>query len=190
MTSADLLSIFLIAVSLSADCFAVALCGNVSRKSSTVSPMLRVSFSFGLFQTLMSVTGWFVGRTVIDFIEGYDHWAAFVLLAGIGGKMLWEAFHAKEECEARTDITKGLVLLTLSVATSIDSLAVGLSFAFIKVDIFMASLIIGLVAFVITIVGFLLGEKVGSLLGKRAEAAGGIILIGIGLKILLTDLLV
>jgi putative Mn2+ efflux pump MntP len=126
---------------------------------------------------------------VVNFIAQYDHWVAFGLLAIVGGRMLWEAFHDDHEHEDGGDITKGLLLLTVSVATSIDSLAVGLSFAFLKVNIWLASLTIGGIAFSITAVGFVLGRKAGELLGKRAEAVGGIILILIGLRILLEHLL-
>jgi putative Mn2+ efflux pump MntP len=137
----------------------------------------------------MCILGWLAGQTVVNFIAQYDHWVAFGLLAIVGGRMLWEAFHHDDEHEESGDITRGLLLLTVSVATSIDSLAVGLSFAFLKVNIWLASLTIGGIAFSITAVGFLLGRKAGELLGKRAEAVGGIILILIGLRILLEHLL-
>jgi manganese efflux pump family protein len=149
--------------------------------------MLRASLSFGLFQAIMPVLGWLAGRTFVNFIGGFDHWLAFGLLGFVGGRMLWESFHPERE-EKRTDITKGLILLTLSIATSIDALAVGLSFAFLKVNILTASLTIGFTAFLVTIIGFLLGKKVGELVGRSAELIGGLILIGIGVRILLTHL--
>lgn len=133
----------------------------------------------------MCILGWLAGQTVVNFIAEYDHWVAFGLLAIVGGRMLWEAFHDEDKGHESADITNGLLLLTVSVATSIDSLAVGLSFAFLKVNIRLASLTIGVIAFSITAVGFLLGRRAGELLGKRAEAVGGIILILIGLRILL-----
>ena len=149
--------------------------------------VLRTALSFGAFQTLMPVIGWLAGRTVVDVIGGYDHWVAFGLLGFVGGKMIWESFHEKEEGR-KGDATRGLMLITLSVATSIDALAVGLSFAFVQVPIVSASLTIGIVAFLITVLGFFAGRRAGELLGKRAEMVGGLVLIGIGLRILLSHI--
>jgi len=185
----EFLSIFLIAVGLAADCFAVALSGSISTKASSFIQVFRTSLTFGLFQGLMPILGWLAGRTIVEFIADYDHWLAFTLLAFVGGKMIWESFHSRDGNRRNTDITGGFLLLTLAVATSIDALAVGLTFAFIEVDITVASLTIGAVAFIATIIGFLLGRKAGSLIGKRAETIGGIVLIGIGLKILLEHML-
>lgn len=137
----------------------------------------------------MCILGWLAGQTVVNFIAEYDHWVAFGLLAIVGGRMLWEAFHDEDEGHESADMTNGLLLLTVSVATSIDSLAVGLSFAFLKVNIWLASLTIGVTAFTITAVGFLVGRKAGQLMGKRADVVGGIILILIGLRILIEHLL-
>jgi len=136
----------------------------------------------------MTVIGWLAGRTVIDFISSYDHWLAFGLLLFVGGRMIWESFHEKEDDKARTDITKWHFLLLLSVATSLDALAVGLSFAFLEVNLTLASVTIGAVAFIITFSGFFAGKKLGGLVGRRAEIIGGIILVGIGLRILLEHL--
>ena len=188
MTNVDFLSLLLIAVGLSADCFAVALCGSCTIKTLSRFQMLRASLSFGLFQAIMPVLGWLAGRVFVNIIASFDHWLAFALLGFVGARMIWESFHPEHE-EKRIDITKGLVLLTLSIATSIDALAVGLSFAFLKVNILTASLTIGITCFLVTILGFLLGKKVGELVGERAELVGGLILIGIGLRILLTHLL-
>jgi putative Mn2+ efflux pump MntP len=185
----DILSVLFIAVGLSVDCFAVALGGGVSAKYHSWLRIIRVAFSFGLFQALMPVLGWLAGRTVVDYIADYDHWVAFVLLAAVSGRMFWEAFHPGDSHGKETDITRGLLLITLSIATSIDALAVGLSFAFIKVDIAVASPIIGVVAFIATVTGFLLGRKAGKLIGKRAEIIGGLILLVIAFRILLSHLL-
>lgn len=185
----DLLSLLFIAFGLSADCFAVALSGSISLQVVSYRQIFRTAFAFGLFQALMPVLGWFAGRTVVEIIAAYDHWLAFTLLAIVGGRMIWEAVRSKDSHSEGTDITKGITLLTLSVATSIDALAVGLSFAFLEIDIRIASLIIGLVAFCVTAIGFALGRKAGGLLGRRAKFAGGVILIGIGLRILLTHIL-
>ncbi len=134
---------------------------------------------------MMPVLGWLAGRTVVEHIADYDHWLAFTLLALVGSRMVWESFHGKDEHQKSTDITKGFLLLILSVATSIDALAVGLTFAFLKTNIVIASSTIGVVAFAVTTFAFLIGRKVSGLVGKRAEKIGGIVLIGIGLKILL-----
>ncbi|OGO43630.1 MAG: hypothetical protein A2137_05515 [Chloroflexi bacterium RBG_16_58_8] len=150
---------------------------------------MRVALSFGLFQAFMTLVGWLAGRTVIGFISPYDHWLAFLLLAFVGGRMVWESFRDKDPGGKRTDITRWGLLLALSVATSLDALAVGLSFAFLKVNISLASLIIGLVALAVTGIGFALGKKLGAVVGKRAEVVGGAILIVIGLRILLENIL-
>jgi len=185
----DFLSVFLIAIGLSADCFAVALGGSIAMRTVSGLQVFRTSLAFGLFQVLMPALGWLAGRTVVELIADYDHWVAFILLALIGSKMIWESFRSRDRRTESADITKGIPLLTLSVATSIDALAVGLTFAFLEVNIVVAVLTIGLVAFVATTIGFLLGRKVSNLIGRRAEAIGGVVLIGIGLRILLTHIL-
>jgi putative Mn2+ efflux pump MntP len=184
----DLLSILLIALGLAADCFAVALSGSISMKTVSPPQIFRTALVFGAFQALMPAIGWLVGSTIVDFIAEYDHWIAFALLALVGGRMIWETFRS-EEGKRKIDISRGVLLLILALATSIDALAVGLSFAFLKVNILLACSIIGVIAFAITIVGFLLGKKAGPLIGKYAEAVGGVILIGIGLRILLSHIL-
>ena len=185
----EFLFIFLIAIGLSADCFAVALSGSISMRTPSRLQVFRTSLSFGLFQGLMPVLGWLAGRTVVGLVGDYDHWVAFILLALVGSRMIWESFRSKDGRSKAIDITKGFLLLTLSVATSIDALAVGLTFAFMKINIALASSTIGVVAFVATVIGFLLGRKAGHLIGRRAEAIGGMILIGIGIKTLLEHIL-
>ena len=189
MTRLDFGSILLIAIGLSADCFAVALGAGSAAKRVSLAQMLRVSLAFGLSQAVMPVLGWLAGRTLVDLISEYDHWVAFALLLIIGGRMIWESFHSKESEAADRDISKGVRLLALAVATSVDALAVGLGFAFLSVNIVVAVLTIGGVAFIITGVGFLVGRKASQLLGERAETVGGIILIGIGIRILLDHVL-
>ena len=187
MPELDILSILLIALALSADCFAVALSGSIYIRTLSFAPILRTALTFGAFQAVMPVLGWLAGRTVVHFIAGYDHWVAFILLALVGGRMIWESFRPRGN-QRRIDISKGLLLVTLAVATSIDALAVGLTFAFLEVNIAIACLIIGVVAFGVTIAGFTLGRKVKTWLGKYAEAIGGVILIAIGLRVLLTHI--
>lgn len=189
MSDTDFLSILLIALGLSADCFAVALSASISQRISSFWQVFRVALSFGVFQAMMPVLGWLAGRTVVDFIADYDHWLAFGLLALVGSRMLWESFHDSDNRRGSTDISKGPLLLILSIATSIDALAVGLSFAFLETNIVLASSTIGITAFLVTALGFVLGRKVGGVVGKRAEVVGGVILIGIGIKILLEHML-
>jgi putative Mn2+ efflux pump MntP len=188
MSELDIPSILFIALGLSADCFAVALSGSISMRSVSLLQRLRTSLTFGFFQALMPILGWLAGRTVVNLIADYDHWVAFILLALIGVKMIWESTRNKEN-RNKVDITGGLILLTLAVATSIDALAVGVTFAFLKVRIVLASSLIGIVAFIITMFSFAIGGKAGKLIGKRAETIGGVILIIIGLRVLLTHIL-
>ena len=187
MSELGTLSIVFIALGLAADCFAVSLGGSISLGKISAVRIGRTALTFGLFQALMPLLGWLAGRTVVDFIADYDHWLAFALLAFVGARMMWESMQGGEDGK-KVDITRGLALVTLGVATSIDALAVGLSFAFLDVNIWTASLIIGVTAFIVTVAGFLLGRKAGALMGRRAETIGGLILIGIGLRILLTHL--
>lgn len=188
MSGVELLSILGIAVGLSADCFAVALGGSVSNKGWSKAGVLRTSLSFGLFQAVMPVLGWLAGRTAVGLIGAYDHWVAFALLAFVGGRMVWASFQRDSGGGKQTDITRGLALLVLSVATSIDAMAVGLTFALLDTNIAVASAAIGAVAFAGTAAGFIVGARSGRLMGKRAELVGGIILIGIGLRILLSHI--
>jgi manganese efflux pump family protein len=188
MPATSFLSILIIAIGLSADCFAVSLSAGIAVKHFTFPNVLRLPLAFGIFQALMTLLGWLAGSAVIDYISAYDHWLAFGLLVFIGGRMIWESFHEKDDKKAR-NYHSWLTLLALSIATSIDSLAVGLSFAFLEVNIVMAAVTIGVTAFVVTAVGQLIGRRVGTLLGKWAEILGGLILIAIGIKILLEHLL-
>ncbi len=179
-------AILLIALALAVDAFAVALAAGVSLCRVNGRQVFRLAFHFGFFQAGMNILGWLGGLTVRPLIETFGHWLAFVLLSFVGIKMIWEAVReAKEESEG-ADPTRGRMLITLSVATSIDSLAVGLSFAVLQVSVWLPALIIGLVASALTVLGFRLGCLLGatSRLGSRAEIAGGLVLIGMGLKIL------
>ncbi len=178
-------SILVIAIGLGMDAFSVAISVGANARAISFGPVFRLSFFFGLFQVLMPIVGWSAGASVANYIAGYDHWIAFGLLAFIGGKMIMESFNDEEVRDQSADPTKGLTLIMLSVATSIDALAVGLSFAFLKVSILYPSIIIGIVAFLMTAVGMLFGEKLGKIVGKRVGILGGLILIGIGVKILI-----
>ena len=177
-------SILVIAIGLGLDAFSVAIGVGAAARAISFVPVFRLSFYFGLFQVLMPIAGWFAGMSVADIIADYDHWVAFALLAFVGGKMIRESFHKEEKVHVG-DPTKGLTLLILSVATSIDALAVGLSFAFLKIPILYPAIIIGIVAFLMTTIGMFFGEKLGKVVGKRVEMLGGLILIGIGMKIVI-----
>lgn len=182
-------SLFLIAVGVSADAFAVALGKGLHMRRFSYRYALIVAATFGVFQALMPLIGWLLGSRFADYIIDFDHWIAFALLAIVGGKMLWEAFSSHEDTEKDTDSINVRELLVLGLATSIDALAVGISFAFIPaVPITAAIVLIGVTTFVISFLGVVLGHRVGIRLGKPAEIAGGIILILIGLNILFEHL--
>lgn len=184
----DALTLLGIAVALAMDAFAVALGTGMNLATLTGRHLFRLGFHFGLFQALMPVVGWLAGLTVQKQVAAWDHWIAFALLAFVGGKMLKEAFAGHEEERADNDPTRGLSLVLLSVATSIDALAVGFSLSMLGVSIWTPSLVIGLVAGVLTVAGMLLGRKAGDQWGPRVEIVGGLVLIGIGLKILVEHL--
>ena len=189
VATADPLSVLLIALGLSADCFAVALSGSIAMRSVSLLQVARASLAFGFFQGVMPVLGWLAGRTIVDLLANYDHWVAFLLLAAVGGRMIWGGLRPREHRGQGTDITRGLLLVALSVATSIDAFAVGLSLAFVEVSIALASLTIGVVALVVSAAGFFLGRRADKVVGKRAEVIGGALLIGIALRILLSHML-
>jgi putative Mn2+ efflux pump MntP len=183
----NFLFLFLVAIGLGMDAFAVAVAVGAVIKRLRLRHIFRLSLHFGLFQFLMPIVGWLAGMTMTKIFADYDHWIAFVILVCVGGKMIWESF--KEDRVALKDPTRGLSLIILSLATSIDALAVGLSFAFLKMPIIYPSAVIGIVAFIMTAGGMVLGTKIGKLFGKRVKLLGGLILIGIGVKILLDHIL-
>ena len=184
----DLLSLVLIAIGLSMDALAVSITSGITINCLKIRHAFRIAFLFGLFQALMPVLGWLAGIGLKQYVESYDHWIAFGLLAFIGGKMIYEAIWIKE-VEKKCDPLNLMVLLSLAVATSIDALAVGISFAFLKVYIITPALIIGAITFAICFGGVYLGNRLGDRLGSKMEVLGGLILIGIGFKILLQHLL-
>ena len=184
----DFLSLLFIALALAMDAFAVALAAGAVLYPVSRRQLFRLGFHFGLFQGLMPILGWLAGRSVQTLISAYDHWIAFGLLAYVGGKMIHEAF-ADDDDSPGTDPTKGLTMVMLSIATSIDALAVGLSLAVVGITIWTPAVVIGITASILTVAGMLLGGKVGPIWGKRVEIIGGVVLIGIGVKILLEHLL-
>ena len=186
MDYADLFTVALIAVGLAMDCFAVSLSRGMATGKRRIENAFLLAASFGLFQAVMPLFGYYAGQRLTDLISGFDHWIAFGLLAAIGLKMIKESGRKEAKCE--TTMTLAL-LLTLSVATSIDAFAVGLSFGLLSFDIFTAVLVIGLASFILSLAGFLIGCRVERSLGGRAEFLGGILLVGIGVKILIEHLL-
>jgi putative Mn2+ efflux pump MntP len=177
--------LFAIAVALAMDAFAVAIVTGITLVPLTKRRVFRLAFHFGLFQALMPVIGWYAGKAVHEYIAALDHWVAFGLLAFVGGKMVREALKGGEESLSWSDPTSGWALVLLSVATSIDALAVGLSLAMVGSAIVLPALVIGLVAAAFTATGMVLGRQIGSLWGRRVEVVGGLILIAIGAKIVI-----
>ncbi|MRR33726.1 manganese efflux pump [bacterium] len=180
----DWITVFCIALALAMDAFAVALAAGAVLNPLTRHHLFRLGFHFGLFQALMPIGGWLIGITVQKWISAYDHWIAFVLLAFVGARMILEAFDKKKDKEV-SDPTRGLTMVMLSVATSIDALAVGLSLAMLGVSVWRPAVVIGVVAGLLTVFGMLLGRRLGDRWGKRVEGCGGLVLCIIGLKILL-----
>lgn len=184
----DWITIIGLALALAMDAFAVALGVGISVVPLTGRHLFRLGFHFGLFQALMPVLGWLAGLTIQRWISAYDHWLAFALLLFVGGKMLYEALGATDDEAETNDPTRGMTLVLLSVATSIDALAVGLTLAMLQVSVWGPALVIGLVAGVLTVVGMLLGRKSSAIWGKRVEILGGLVLCAIGVKILVQHL--
>jgi putative Mn2+ efflux pump MntP len=169
------------------DAFAVAVASGMTMKAERVRAALRMAVSFGSFQAVMPLIGWLAGLGLRDLISNVDHWIAFALLSLIGCRMIYQALRGKGREEPPTPMSLQALLL-LSIATSIDALAVGISFAFLEILIVKPIIVIGLVTFSLSFLGVMLGSKLGQLLGRRVEILGGLILIGIGVKILLEHL--
>lgn len=180
----DIISILGIALGLAMDCFAVAIStGTSTKKISQYIPIIMALF-FGFFQFGMVFVGWFWAYFFKSYILNFDYLVAFLLLCFIGIKMLKEGFEKEEKKMENTDYGSIKMLILLSFATSIDAHAVGIYFSLINLKIFFPAIIIGLMSFIITIIGFLMGRKAGEMLGRKAEIIGGLILIFIGVKIL------
>lgn len=180
-----MVEIFLIAVSLALDAFAVSVSSGIAIPGFGWKQAVKMGLWFGIFQFAMPLAGWLLGSSVSGYIEAVDHWVAFGLLALIGGRMAWGAIRGGgDEEEAPADLSAKRLCL-LAIATSIDALAVGVSMAFMRVDVLFSAIIIGIVAFVLSVVGGLAGRRLGSLFQQRAELVGGLVLIGIGIKILM-----
>lgn len=178
----SVVELFILAVGLAMDAFAVSICKGLSLKKINWKHMCIAGAWFGGFQALMPTIGYFLGSVFTDMITKYDHWAAFILLAIIGANMIKESFGDEEEVDASMTVKS---MLLLAIATSIDALAVGITFAFMKVNILVAVIFIGVVTFICSAVGVKIGSVFGTKYKSKAELFGGVVLILIGLKILL-----
>ena len=179
----DYFTTTLTAIGLAMDCFAVSMSCGIVMKDFTKKDALRLGIFFGGFQAIMAFLGWLGGMGFAGYIESVDHWIAFILLLIIGAKMIHEGLEENEEC-ANLNIRNLKILLVLSVATSIDALAIGISYAFLEVDIIVPVIMIGLASLLFAVMGSMFGKKLGSKFGKRIEIVGGLILIGLGIKII------
>jgi len=176
-----------ISLGLAMDAFAVSIAAGLTIAPVTPRHTFRLAFHFGLFQFMMPIFGWLAGKEMAAYIEPYDHWLAFGLLWFVGAKMLLDA-RSEREPESKSDPSRGLMLVTLSVATSIDALAVGLTMALLGVSIWLPAAVIGIVAAAMSTLGVSFGSRLGSRCGHWAEAAGGCVLLVIGGRILISHL--
>lgn len=191
----DILSVFFVALALAMDAFSVSVTSGIVLKRIRFGAMAKIGFFFGAFQFIMPCLGYLLGSAFSAFISAFDHWIAFVLLAFIGGKMLYEAICKKEEDEEIKNPLDNRLLTMLAIATSIDALAVGVTFATMGMGVITpcsmacaallpAAGIIGAVAFLLSAAGVYIGGKFGNLFGNKAEILGGVVLVGLGIKIL------
>ncbi len=178
---------FLIALGLAMDAFAVSIGAGTGGQVNDLRSKLRLAFHLGVFQMGMAIIGWLAGSTIQRWISGIDHWVGLGLLTYVGVNMIRSGLGRGDE-EKRPNPSKGATMVLLSIATSIDALAVGLSLAMLSIPILSPSVVIGLVTFGLSIFGLLAGGKLGEKFGKRMEIFGGLILIGIGLRVLIGDL--
>ncbi|MCU4173480.1 manganese efflux pump MntP family protein [Carboxylicivirga sp. N1Y90] len=186
----EIVTIIVIAIALAMDSFAVSITLGLSLKKFRLTSVARICCFFACFQGIMPVIGWWLGHSFADIISAYDHWLAFGLLSFIGGKMIYEAMFAHNESEKayiNTDCIK--TITTLAIATSIDALAVGISFSLLNVDIILPAIIIGIVTFLFSLAGIGIGWRIGSRFRNKVEILGGILLIGIGIKVLIDHML-
>jgi manganese efflux pump family protein len=183
----DVVAILLVALGLAMDAFSVSLCSGMATEKLAPRHVWRMAAFFGGFQMLMPTLGWLGGTAFSRYIGGFDHWIAFGLLAFVGGRMIYESLRG-QAC-ATINPANLATLLMLAVATSIDALAVGLSFALLSVSLVVPILVIGAVTFTLSLVGVALGRRVGGFLQSKVAIVGGLILIGIGVRILVGHLL-
>jgi manganese efflux pump family protein len=182
------LEIFLIALGLASDAFAVSVSAGSTGVTTEPRAMLRLSFHFGLFQFLMPILGWLAGLSIAHYIQSFDHWIVFGLLLWVAAHMIRSA-RTDNERAVRQDPSRGVMLVMLSVATSLDALAIGLSLALLQVSIWYPAVVIGIVTGVVSFIGILLGRQFSRKVGRQAAVAGGVLLVLIAIRILLTHLL-
>lgn len=184
----EYLTITLISLGLAMDALAVSLGIGTAGQIASLRGKVRLAAHFGIFQSLMAFLGWLAGETIIHYIKGFDHWVAFALLGYVGINMVRSGFnHTRQAFEQ--DPSTGKVLVLLSVATSIDAFAVGLSIAFLKIPVLLSVVLIGVVALLLSAIGLFAGIRLGETFGKRMEILGGLILLSIGIRVVLTHLL-
>lgn len=178
--------ILLLAIGLGMDAFSVAICKGLTMTKFQLKKAGKIAMYFGVFQAIMPIFGYFLGRQFESLIVQIDHWIAFVLLGGIGLNLIREAWNGENEIE--NDQLDWKTLISLAIATSIDALAIGITFAFLQTNIWISSSIIGIIAFAMTFIGVKIGSVAGDRFNKRAKQMGGILLIGMGIKILIEHL--
>jgi len=183
-----LFDIVVIAIGLAMDAAAVSLAAAAAGFAGNGRAVFRLAFHFGLFQFMMPVLGWFLGVGFVSYFKAFDHWVAFGLLVFVGSRMIRSGFDQTQEM-IQKDPSRGMTMVMLSVATSIDALAVGLSLAMMDINIWYPSVIIGVITAAMALGAIGLGKRLGTLFGKRMEIAGGVILILIGLRILISSLI-
>ncbi len=180
--------IIFLALGLAMDAAAVSLAAAASGFADNKRAVFRLAFHFGLFQFMMPVIGWFLGVGFVSYFKAFDHWIAFGLLLFVGGRMIISGLD-KSDTVIQKDPSRGMTMVMLSIATSIDALAIGLSLAMMDINIWYPSVIIGVITSGLSLVAIGLGKRLGTMLGKRMEIVGGIILVGIGTRILVSQLM-
>ncbi len=183
----QLITILLISIGLAMDVFAVSLGIGTANEIDSTRGKIRLAAHFGIFQSGMTALGWLVGETIVKYIEGIDHWIALILLGYVGINLIRAGFQ-KEGRAFPQDPSTGQVLVLLSFATSIDAFAVGLSIVFMKIPILLSVAAIGITSILLSLIGLFAGCRLGKTFGKRMEIAGGLILIGIGIRVVITHL--
>ena len=181
-----ILEVCLVGIGLAMDSFAVSVCKGLSMRAFNLKKTIIIGFYFGVFQALMPLIGYFLGSTFQNIVADIDHWIAFILLGTIGLKMIKESYNS--ENDDKNDNIDFKTMVVLAIATSIDALAVGVTMAFLNTNIYFSISIIGIIAFILSMLGVKIGNKFGDKFQNKAEIIGGVILILIGLKILLEHL--
>ena len=181
-----IIEIVLIGLSLAMDAFAVSICKGLSMKKMNWKSAIIISLYFGIFQAFMPVVGYFLGSTFESYVTNIDHWIAFILLSLIGGNMIKESFDSEDK--KKNDKIDFKTMIVLAIATSIDALAIGITFAFFEVNLLLSISIIGIITFLLSILGVKIGNKFGDKYQNKAEFVGGLILVLMGIKILLEHL--